>query len=424
MKRPDALRRLLTLPGTDSEEPPAEESASSSTDASPTESTIEGTLDPAADPPAGPPAESPVELPAESLVEPPIDPRMQSPRPPLDPPDEPRSPGPENMLESLFWPLILLGRWSGSRTKAIARRWLTPGRIAAFCVVLVIGGTLAWTIVNRRHAQLRYDLETGTTEGRAALVSGDFLLAEQKLKIADQAAEGLNLDNSVARSARQLYRESVVWSNLCVRDLPSFLDALEKAPQPLTEQEIIDRFQRDYAGRTLIVSGLVTRTTWQPPKATDAQKPASAPSPEGAVDAGPPDGAPLDGAPLDGALLNEAPSSEPSSETLYASDESVLPVATIDWSVQSPGYRLGLSLQDVPLFIDWSPGDQHQVIMGCEIAALRRSPTESGEWLVELVPSRCTFMTVAEPLEAAGWPTDAMLHEILNRQREATGTHP
>lgn len=253
----------------------------------------------------------------------------------------------------------------------------------------MLAATAAWTFRNYQRARYIRELSANVAAGRSALEQGDFFEAQRLLDVADRAARGLGGESPQARLAIQLNREAYLWSNLCVNPVEQFFDAYsdELAGGEAGKRE--REFARQYGGRTLIVSGWLTREP--PPTAL-----------------------------TEGEATEEDDTGGEKSADLTATSEpgtAQRGSVRLEWAVCGENYRVELDLGDGALFDAARLGESHEVVFGVEIAGLARSPTDPSVWKLQIVPQRSALLTAAEPLLRAGWPTTDELSEVLARQR-------
>jgi hypothetical protein len=213
-------------------------------------------------------------------------------------------------------------------------------------------------------------LESTTDEGLKLLKAADFVHAEERLNIAGQAARGLGADSPRERLAIQLHRESLVWLHLSREPLARFAAQMDAAGDDAEELGWNDQFVRDFGRRTLVFDVLV---------------------------------------------------SPPTTAELEESGGKERPSHHAEWIIVGQHVRLKLSLKGLRLIEELGLDEPRRLIFGATVAGLRRSDTERGEWWIGLVPDSGALVTVAEPLERAGWPEDPSLTEVLASQRAMLG---
>lgn len=295
-------------------------------------------------------------------------PRNDPPAASSDPPTTPSG----WVVPSLSWlsPRLL---FVGAMATLRERLWRWRRR-AAFAVFLVaVAGTLALAWRARQRDHYAALLNTATRDGRAALVAGDWNLAFELLRDADRAARSLGGDSRQQRLAKHLFREANIWYRLSIRPLHEVSELLTDGPD---ESSVRREFQRQFAGRTVIIDTLVSRdASWD--EAGDAE---------------------------------------------HSNEEHLSPPLSIEWQLCDETTCVTLRVDRAASF-DWiRSGDAERVMFGAELRDIR--PLGEGHWEIALDGASCTLITQPEPLAELAWQTDEKLLALLTAQRQRAGIEP
>lgn len=253
-------------------------------------------------------------------------------------------------------------------------------RAAAWAVVLLVVATGYWAWRSQQRAKYSAELESAMADGRQLLSKGDFVAAYQRLEIADRAARGLGLTTKTQRSAAHLFAETQVWTNLAPRSVEEFFYVHASKPTPWDAAGVQQAFAHDYAGRTLIVDGWITRDErWVTPPPEPVKKKKRGKS---------------------------NPPPQPRQEF----------VPVLDWGLLGESYRSELTLENVRSFDYLPPREPARALFGVELRSLERAADDPQKWIIHIVPSSVVLLTVEGPLVRRGWPESADLTALLSHQ--------
>ena len=303
------------------------------------------------------------------------------------PPDQPE-PSHFDALARSRYHLFLRGRAAWGCFVAKFGGWrrvrVTRLQLIMTAVTLMLLVTGAWQWDRYRQKQFAKDLVAYTALGIESLDSGEFFVARDQLRRADRAARGLRGQSPRQRTARQLYRESIIWSSLAVGSIHR-LTSESADGAPIDPGQWPEQFRQRFIGRCLIFNALVSRVAFydQGPKADNAS-----------------------GEPGESELPENSP---PRTEL------------RLEWAAIAPEARIEIRLPDVEAFAAVVPGKPRLLLFGARLISLEPSPTEAGLWLLRLEPESCVLLTVSEPLEHLGWPNVDPLRTLILRQARDLG---
>ncbi len=106
-------------------------------------------------------------------------------------------------------------------------QWWTPLKLTALAMVIIITGTIYWTVVTSKISSAERSLNPAVEAGYAALDDGDLLVAETELAAAVRALDILQRDDNHARTVRQTYREVRAINHLLSDPLVQLLEEAE-----------------------------------------------------------------------------------------------------------------------------------------------------------------------------------------------------
>ncbi|MEW4566592.1 hypothetical protein AB1L88_01865 [Tautonia sp. JC769] len=129
--------------------------------------------------------------------------------------------------------------------------------LVAGLVVLVLAGTVAWTMVRNQRRNAPILVQEGREEGIPALDRGDFDQAHRILSRAAAAVESLNGQIRGADEIRQAAREAVIFVDLIPDRLEMILDRRARSSDESEWQRL---FEGSYRGRSVLISAQVTAT--------------------------------------------------------------------------------------------------------------------------------------------------------------------
>lgn len=129
--------------------------------------------------------------------------------------------------------------------------------LVALAMILVIVGTVAWTVVQNQRRNAPILVEQGREEGIPALDRGDFDQAHRILSRAAIAVESLKGQIRGADEVRQAAREAAIFVDLIPDRLEAILDLRARSSD---ESEWQGLFDRTYKGRAILLSAQVTAT--------------------------------------------------------------------------------------------------------------------------------------------------------------------
>ncbi len=129
--------------------------------------------------------------------------------------------------------------------------------LVALGVVMVLGGTVAWTMVQNQRRNAPILVEQGREEGIPALNQGDFDRAHRILSRAAEAVEALKGQIRGADEVRQAAREASIFVDLIPDRLEAILDQRARSSDESEWQQLFDR---SYKGRAILISAQVTAT--------------------------------------------------------------------------------------------------------------------------------------------------------------------
>lgn len=149
-------------------------------------------------------------------------------------------------------------RSAGAQLKAGARRQMTPLRLVAAAMALVIAGTVWWAVRARGVEAAELSLRESLRLGEAALKEPDYPAAAEQFTIAAAALDRLGRDGEQARAIRQLARETSAMTHLAEGSL---YEIAAEAEQNLrkSDQEWQDLFAFRYRGQWVVMETVLRR---------------------------------------------------------------------------------------------------------------------------------------------------------------------
>ncbi|MBL9125621.1 MAG: hypothetical protein JNG90_18425 [Planctomycetaceae bacterium] len=263
------------------------------------------------------------------------------------------------------------------------RRHVTSLQILAAVVLLLVVGTVAWGWYSRRQQRFLLELQDLTTAGQSALDRGEFERAVELLREADRAARGLHATDAQGQLARQLYREAMIWSRLAVSGIDEFFFARAAAAAG-AGAGLPAEFDRELAGRTVVIQAHGVRTA------------AAAPMPPGGA----------------------APAAEvrPEPKRQPARRPARLPLE-LDWLIAGERFQVKISPKDLADLPGVPENGEHELLFGAELQSVEPDPARPGGWLVRLVPQSAVLLTGEGPFASIHWPDPDSLRELLAGQR-------
>lgn len=264
--------------------------------------------------------------------------------------------------------------WNARSVVSRLVSWFTLPRAIALTMIAVLAITGWWTWDRYRFRAAKAELTRNWRDGSAAFDKGDFARAEALLRHADRAGQIVGRHVLLSRQARQLHSEAQVWLSLCPRPLDDFLvEALAGDPA-----EAVAAFDREFAGRTLVFDGTLTRKL--------VRAPASA--------------------------KKDTPPHTPSSQY------------QMDWIWRTDAVEVRLVIGEQPVLAKLKLDEPHRVVFGARLEKLALVSPGDGQWQMRLAPVSVVLLTAATPLEQAHWPDDDTWRPILDEQRIALGIIP
>ncbi|WP_169974421.1 hypothetical protein [Tautonia rosea] len=180
-------------------------------------------------------------------------PSIREPRPSRRDQPQPVRPQRSDQPDVHFGRQILIPARPGLRERVRRNRPL----LVASAVVLVLGGTVFWTIVQNQRRNAPVLVQQGRDEGIPALDRGDFDQAYRILSRAAEAVESLRGQIRGADEVRQAAREAAIFVDLIPDRLEMILDQRARSSD---ESEWQATFDRSYKGRAILISAQVTAT--------------------------------------------------------------------------------------------------------------------------------------------------------------------
>ncbi len=306
----------------------------------------------------------------------------------IDTPPEQSEPSPSDTFARLRHHLFLRAHATWETIVAKIGTWRRPRvtrlQLTVVAVAVLVVSTAAWQWDRFRQQHFAKDLVTYTALGIESLGNGEFSTARDQLRRADRAARGLRGQSPRQRTARQLYRESIVWSSLAIGSIHRLTTAADGRP-PVDPRQWPEQFHERFQGRSLIFDARVSRFV----PYLDAAD-------EGNEQAEP-------------GAKNSPERSNPRT------------ALRLEWAAIAPDARIEVRLPDVAAFAAIEAGETRRLLFGARLAGLEPSPDEAGLWLLELEPESCTLLTLLEPLEHLGWPDVAGLRSLITQQAGDAG---
>ena len=277
--------------------------------------------------------------------------------------------------------------------RAPRRRRITPFRLVSVCMMLLVGGTVWWSVREFQFSNMAGQLGELTRSGLESFESGDFKAAARDLGLAAGVLDRLGRTDSTAKLIRQRSREAAAADGLIGESLVEILGRVDRLKHDGATKTWERQFERDHQGAWIVMQSVLERRC-------DGVKTSNEP---------------------DGGRRGET------STGLVGSGgfELEYPLLLQDRQVRLRG-RLA-ALDRLPGWAD-SSDDPRPVIFAAQLEACRfESSTDT--WWVELTPETAFLWTDIGSIRHLGFSPDATLgdggiSEILDRQATAAGLEP
>ncbi|MED5399237.1 MAG: hypothetical protein VX669_02545 [Planctomycetota bacterium] len=139
------------------------------------------------------------------------------------------------------------------------RRRITPFRLVAVCMVLLVAGTVWWSVREFQFSNVAGQLGDLARSGLESFDSGDFTAAARDLGMAARVLDRLDRTDSSATLIRQRSREATAADGLVGESLVEILGRIDRLKHDGGTVSWERQFERDHRGAWIVMQSVLER---------------------------------------------------------------------------------------------------------------------------------------------------------------------